>query len=228
MFTRSPFPGMDLWLQRGWDSLQPRLLLALCDVLRGRLPPGLFADVEQMADEPNRHRRVSVRRFGPGGPRVAAIEVLTREDKADRAGAGAYAARQAADLAAGVSTLTLDLIRGGRRMLATPIDAVPVKAVTPYKAWCRPCGPAGAERTMYYWPLSLRDRLPLLPVPLGADEPHVPLDLQQAVDRVYATGQYGATLDYAATLDPPLSAADAAWAAGRVAAARRETPNGGG
>jgi len=46
------------------------------------------------------------------------------------------------------------------------------------------------------WPISLRERLPVLPVPLRAPDPDVPLDLQAALDTIYAEADYSLTLDY--------------------------------
>ena len=46
MFTRSPFPGMDPWLETFWDSVHNRLVTAMCDQIGVRLPAGLVADVE--------------------------------------------------------------------------------------------------------------------------------------------------------------------------------------
>src|SRR5205823_10794759 len=37
---------------------------------------------------------------------------------------------------------------------------------------------AGRPRQGYAWPVSLRDRLPVVAVPLRGDDPDVPLDLQ--------------------------------------------------
>ncbi len=46
MPDRSPFPGMDPWLEGFWESAHARVAFAVCDQVRGQLPPGLFADIE--------------------------------------------------------------------------------------------------------------------------------------------------------------------------------------
>ncbi len=51
------------------------------------------------------------------------------------------------------------------------------------------------------WPIALRDRLPRVPVPLTPPDADVPLPLQDALDRVYASARYDLRLDY--TADPP-------------------------
>ena len=40
------------------------------------------------------------------------------------------------------------------------------------------------------WPLGLRERLPLLPIPLRAPDPDAQLDLQEVVDDIYGKARY--------------------------------------
>ena len=66
------------------------------------------------------------------------------------------------------------------------------------------------------WPVSLRDRLPEIGVPLR-DANDVPLDLQVMLDRVWDEGGYADLIRYATPPPPPaLDAADAQWAAEQV------------
>jgi len=44
---KSPFPGMDPWLERSWGDIHHRLIQYSCDVLQGRLPGDLRARVEE-------------------------------------------------------------------------------------------------------------------------------------------------------------------------------------
>jgi hypothetical protein len=67
------------------------------------------------------------------------------------------------------------------------------------------------------WPIGLRDRLPVVPVPLLPPDADVPLDLQRAVDACYDLVHYERLLDYTVPPPPPpLSEGDAAWLAERV------------
>lgn len=61
------------------------------------------------------------------------------------------------------------------------------------------------------WPIALRERLPVIPIPLALPDPDVRLDLQSVLDRTYDAAQYGNYI-YADTPVPPLSPHDAAWA----------------
>jgi hypothetical protein len=63
------------------------------------------------------------------------------------------------------------------------------------------------------WPISLHQPLPALPVPLLRPDPDVPLDLGQALRTAHERARYDLRIDYSAPPDPPLSDADAAWAA---------------
>ena len=44
---KSPFPGMDPWLERSWGDIHHRLIQYSCDLLQGRLPGDLRARVEE-------------------------------------------------------------------------------------------------------------------------------------------------------------------------------------
>lgn len=56
MTIKSPFPGMDPYLESRWRDVHQRLVLYSCDVLQPRLPAGLLARVEEQlfveADDP--------------------------------------------------------------------------------------------------------------------------------------------------------------------------------
>ncbi|MGA2863042.1 MAG: DUF4058 family protein [Verrucomicrobiota bacterium] len=66
--------------------------------------------------------------------------------------------------------------------------------------------------------MPLRQRLPVLPIPLRRNEPPVTLDLQALLDLLYAAGRYD-DLNYRVELEPPLPPQDAAWAAELLKAA---------
>jgi hypothetical protein len=50
----------------------------------------------------------------------------------------------------------------------------------------------------------------------------VPLDLKRALDTIYDESDYSLTLNYDQPPEPPLSGADAAWAAERIARWRKQ------
>jgi hypothetical protein len=44
---KSPFPGMDPYLERFWPDLHARLILYACDQIEEQLPGNLIARVEE-------------------------------------------------------------------------------------------------------------------------------------------------------------------------------------
>jgi hypothetical protein len=61
------------------------------------------------------------------------------------------------------------------------------------------------------WPVRLRDRLPIIPIPLQEPHPDAQLDLQGVLHRVYDAAYYRDYI-YSATPYPPLRTEDAEWA----------------
>jgi hypothetical protein len=108
----------------------------------------------------------------------------------------------------GTNWVEVDLLRSPRTRLPVGWDQVPPKRranylVVIYRAF---------KDALYGVPISLRHRLPAIGVPLRPTDEDVSLDLQAAFDRAYEDGPFK-SIDYARPLDPPLSEADAAWAA---------------
>ena len=64
------------------------------------------------------------------------------------------------------------------------------------------------EREVY--PIGLRERLPVLSIPLRPTDADVVLDLQPLIDQCHERGRYH-RLNYQAELHPPFSPAEAAW-----------------
>lgn len=62
------------------------------------------------------------------------------------------------------------------------------------------------------WSLSLREPLPIVPIPLQSADPDIPLDATEALRRIYRNARYDLRIDYRAVPPPPArSPADAAW-----------------
>ena len=64
---------------------------------------------------------------------------------------------------------------------------------------------------MEVYRVPLRERLPIIPIPLRETDPDAVLDLQAILDQCYENGGYD-DLNYAVDPDPPLDPEDAAWA----------------
>lgn len=84
-------------------------------------------------------------------------------------------------------------------------------SVTVSRAWDHP--------TVDYWPIQLRDRLPVIPIPLRQGEAEPLVDLQALLHNVYDAGSY--YLDaYRQQPTPALSPAETTWAEALIAPTR--------
>jgi hypothetical protein len=146
-------------------------------------------------------------------PVVTAIELLSPSNKTPGRNRDAYLNKRADHLASQVNLVEMDLLRAGTR---PPVEN-PRPPADYYMIVCRTTDfpQAGA------WPLTVRDLLPAVPVPLGpADEP-VLLPIRPSLDRAYDEAGYAEEIDYDQPPEPPLAPMDAAWASELLA--RRTT-----
>ena len=144
---------------------------------------------------------------------VAVFEVLSPANKKPGPGRDQYLAKQREVTDAMHHLIEIDLLRAGRPTTLLPTDWSPAGGVG-FDYHC--CVTRSVwNRRFEIYPVRLRDRLPVVSVPLvGGDEP-VPLDLQAVFDAAYEDGPYRKRVNYGnlAAIAPPLSPEDAAWAA---------------
>ncbi len=107
------------------------------------------------------------------------------------------------------NVVVIDLIRSGRSVYEAQLEQIPNQHRAPYCIWIW-C--AGKPETFFYYPICLQDSLARIPLPLRPETAPVNLDLQPLLERVYANGSYGYSIDYTKPPDPPLDKPDAAWA----------------
>ncbi|MFI5453835.1 MAG: DUF4058 family protein [Isosphaerales bacterium] len=166
-----------------------------------------------------RHHFVEIRDPAQGHKLITLIEILSPSNKQPGPDRESYERKQREVLESDANLIELDLLRGGRRILpelnvealVRHLDPPPAYLVLVNRAWRRD----GAEVEYEAFPVSLREWLPCVPVPLKQGEAEVPLDLQFVFNRAYDGGPYRrGAVDYASPPpDPPLGAAEAAWAA---------------
>ena len=104
--------------------------------------------------------------------------------------------------------MEIDLVRQGAWLLPGGIRSVLQQAGASY-AVCVFCAARPAEQLVY--PIRLRERLPVIRVPLRPSDADLLLDLQPLIDQCHERGRYH-LLNYRMALDPPLSPEDATWA----------------
>ena len=139
---------------------------------------------------------------------ITSIEVLSPANK--HAGEGQRLFRQKRDdmQRAGVNLVEIDLLRGGDRVLMIPRGADPAVASVGLPDLRLACL-AARRRLVYKAPL--RERLPVIRIPLRPADPDAPLDIQAVVDQCYRNGGYD-DIDYSDEPEPRLKKDDAAWA----------------
>ena len=138
---------------------------------------------------------------------VTVIELLSPTNKASGGDRTAYLAKRQQLQGGSGHFVEIDLLRGGPRL---PLAGLP--ACDYYALVSR----ADERPRVGVWPIGLRDRLPAIPIPLSHGDADVLLDLRPPFDAVYDGAGYARYI-YAAAPDPPLDAADADWAAQRLA-----------
>jgi hypothetical protein len=143
-----------------------------------------------------------------GGQLVTVIEFLSPANKLAGEGRNQFRRKRDELLASQVNFVELDLIRQGSwRDLLAPVVA-PASIRTSHRVITRRFHQV---RQIELYPLSLRQPLPAIPIPLRQGDKDVRLELQTMVDQAYRNGRYD-RIDYGAECHPPLEAEDAAWA----------------
>lgn len=254
---KSPFPGLDPYLQRYWGDVHHSFIQYTRDALQPGLPGDLRARVEEriyVEDPPGETRRavpdvliselsrprrsdgggtavlkvgdeeavaqphvfqypnppftegfIEIRERG-GGRVVTVIEFLSPANKVAGIGMRKYLEKQQEVVHSSANLVEIDLIRGGRYVLALPEERLDPEMRAKLMACITPPGRQRHELFIIW----LRQRLPVLPIPLRPGDPAMRLDLQRLADQVYTAGRYD-DLDYSRPPDPPLSMEEAAW-----------------
>jgi hypothetical protein len=140
---------------------------------------------------------------------VTIIEVLSPSNKTPGPGRNDYLAKQQEILESETNLVEIDLLRQGSHVLAVPPWEVAQRGSADYLICTRRTARPGGYEVLR---LTVRQPLPLLPIPLRTGEPDVVLDLAAAFTRAYDAGAYDLLVDYTQEPEPPLSRADAAWA----------------
>jgi hypothetical protein len=131
---------------------------------------------------------------------VTVVELLSPSNKtSDRL---QYIAKRTHYLQSGIRLVEIDLLRGGPRM---PIAEMP--ECDYYVLIARP----EELPRVGIWPIQLRDRLPVIHVPVREPDRKVSLDLQELLGRVYDAARYKNYL-HSKPISPPLTNDDARWA----------------
>jgi hypothetical protein len=178
------------------------------DLIRFQQAYNAAAQLIRIADEPATESYLEVIDVASGRRVLTAIEFLSPSNKRPGEGCEKYRQKLRELKEGGVSLVEIDLLRAGRRTFTIPPESMPESHRTHYRV-CVRRGWKSSKVEVY--PVALRERLPVIPVPLRQSDTDVTLDLQSLIERAYDDGGYD-DIDYRTEPDPPLDPAAAAWA----------------
>ncbi len=141
---------------------------------------------------------------------VTLIEVVSPTNKRAGPGRESYLEKQREVLARSANLVEIDLLRGGRHVVALPAWAAGRETYYDYIVSINRA--IGDRKRFEFYPCQLRERLPRIVVPLAEGDKDVPLDLQAGLARVYEAGVYEEQANYEKPCRPLLSCADNEWA----------------
>src|SRR5947208_16380750 len=136
---KSPFPGMDPYLEWYWGDVHTRLTTYASNQLAAQLPSDLRVRIEEYVAageddsdtmiplrlEPQTLRYLRITDGADGGRLVTAIEFLHPANKIGKQRISAYRAKQRELTSTAASLVEIDLLRAGAHVLLVPLDAVP-------------------------------------------------------------------------------------------------------
>lgn len=155
-------------------------------------------------------------RSAESGHVITVIELLSPSNKRARSGTRVqYLAKREAILDSDTHLMEIDLLRGGERMpMGYPLPQADFYVIVS-RSQVRP--------RVDVWPLTLREALPQVKLPLRAQEVEIDMDLGATFQTVYDRAGYGYTLQRDGEIVPPMNEEDAAWVRAVLASA---TPDG--
>ena len=147
-----------------------------------------------LPEEQIQHHFVEIRDARRGHKLITLVEILSPSNKRPGPDRDSYSAKQREVFATDANLVEIDLQRSGRRIFPTPelgaavarLEPPPDYLVLVSRSWRRIAPLLG----YCAYPVSLRDRLPCIGIPLIREGPEVPLDLQFSFQRTYEGGPY--------------------------------------
>jgi hypothetical protein len=198
---------MDPWIEQEgiWVDFHAAFIPALRRQLAQQVLPRYIVLMEEQASQNEGGERRPNLEIRDGATRqpVTVVELLNPSNKRRGEDRGKDLDRRRAVLRGTAHFVEIDLLRGDSPM---PLIDRPRcdYSVLVSRAERRP--------EVDFWPIDLRDRLPVVPIPLRSPDGDARVDLKAALDQVYDDAGY-AHFIYQGTPSPPLSPDDAKWAA---------------
>jgi hypothetical protein len=204
-------PGDRVWLAEPHRPIYPDVATFHIP----RKPPSDSRAAVLVPDEPLRVSRadVEIREsyidiFDVRGNRlVTGIELISPTNKNTTQGRDLYRRKQQEAHESGINLVEIDLVRDGPHILDIPASLL---ATLPRWTYLVNLARRGSDKYEFY-PVSLREKLPRIRIPLKEGDEDAVLDLQVVFDRAYELGPYPERLDYMAEPMPPLPEEDSRW-----------------
>jgi len=134
---------------------------------------------------------------------VTVIELLSPTNKiAGSEGRRSFLKKRREILGSDVNWVEIDLLRAG-------LPSKPPRVASDYRVLIAK-GPENWKGR--FWPIHVRQSLPVIGIPLRDPDPDAALDLGAVLRTAYDRAAYDLSIDYAKAPDPPLNAEDAKWA----------------
>lgn len=146
------------------------------------------------------------------GKLITVIEVLSATNKRSGRGQADYLRKRRDYIDGGVNVVEIDLLRRGEATVDVPEDWIASANAAGRRidyVICTRRYVNSGQREVY--PVSLREKLPTVRIPLRKTDPDVALDLQSLIDRCFAVGRVRQA-SHQKVLFPPLSEEDQKWA----------------
>jgi hypothetical protein len=193
---------MDPYLEGDlWGDCIRTLATKIRRMLVPKLRPHYTARLENHLINDHRIPTIEIR-DAANNSLVTSIEILSPVNKREP-GLTQYRQKRQRLYQADVHLIELDLLRRGTR----PFDH-PRLPTAPYFVTLTRARSAAVD----LWPIALQQTLPIIPVPLKAEDLDVALDLGVALTAIYDEAGYDLSIDYAQSPPPPaLTAADQSW-----------------
>jgi hypothetical protein len=205
--------------KRVYQAIEPEsLLVGIPDVLVGTsqattqaassvaVAPPLVQPVTVMLPMPEEVREgyLEVREVGTGEV-VTVIELLSPKNKRSGEGRRTYESKRQQVLSSSTHLVEIDLLRGGE-----PMPILGPQIESPYRILV---SRSNRRPQAALYPFDLRQPIPTFPLPLQPEDAEPLIELQLILQGVYDRAGFDLAIDYAQEPVPPLTEADAAWAA---------------
>lgn len=169
-----------------------------------------------VSNEPGKHVYVEIRDSSREHQLVTLIEIVSPSNKRKGKDRRSYLRKQREVLATKANLVEIDLLRAGKRLFASTALETMLAAVAKRvdyvvlisRGWNRD----DLRSAFEVFPISIKEMLPCIPLPLTEDRPEIPVDLQRLLDEAYDSGPYTeGAVDYDDPPDPPLPPEFVRW-----------------